>query len=121
MEEEARLRIWPGPEVGVGETLCEGKGGWPIAQSPILSTTITLSRSAKRSYEAMLDHYRKFAPHLNEPLYTRLAWPAWSVAEGYNGVGGAPRRYLAVGPPTRLGAVASSAFDPAHCRTVMAC
>ncbi|MBX2983349.1 MAG: hypothetical protein KF843_11800 [Flavobacteriales bacterium] len=47
------------------------KGGWAIAQSPILSTTITLSRLAKRGYEALLDHYRKVAPHLNEPLYTR--------------------------------------------------
>lgn len=47
------------------------KGGWAIAQSPILSTTITLSRLRKRGYEAMLDHYRKVAPHLNEPLYTR--------------------------------------------------
>jgi group II intron reverse transcriptase/maturase len=47
------------------------KGGWAIAQSPILNTTITLSRLAKRGYEALLDHYRKVAPHLNEPLYTR--------------------------------------------------
>jgi RNA-directed DNA polymerase len=39
--------------------------------SPILNTTITLSRLAKRGYEALLDHYRKVAPHLNEPLYTR--------------------------------------------------
>ena len=47
------------------------KGGWAIAQSPILSTTITLSRLHKRGYEALLDHYQKVAPHLNEPLYTR--------------------------------------------------
>ena len=47
------------------------KGGWAIAQSPILNTTITLSRLAKRGYEAMLAHYQKVAPHLNEPLYTR--------------------------------------------------
>jgi hypothetical protein len=26
---------------------------------------------AKCGYEALLDHYRKVAPHLNEPLYTR--------------------------------------------------
>ncbi len=68
------------------------KGGWAIAQSPVLSTTITLDRLAKRGYEALLDHYRKVAPHLNEPLYTRPAWPAQSVAEGYSGVRGAPRR-----------------------------
>lgn len=78
------------------------KGGWPIAQSPVLSTTITLERLAKRGYESMIDHYRKVAPHLNEPLYTRPAWPAQSVAEGYSGVRGAPRRRKAAGPPTRL-------------------
>jgi RNA-directed DNA polymerase len=47
------------------------KGGWAVAQSPILVTTITLDRLRKRGYEAMLDLYEKIAPHLNEPLYTR--------------------------------------------------
>ncbi len=47
------------------------KGGWAVAQSPILGTTITLNRLQKRGYEAMLDLYEKIAPHLNEPLYTR--------------------------------------------------
>lgn len=46
-------------------------GGWAVAQSPILGTTITLERLCKRGYEAMLDCYVKIAPHLNEPLYTR--------------------------------------------------
>jgi len=46
------------------------KGGWAIAQSPILGTTITLERLRKRGYEAMLELYEKIAPHLNEPLYT---------------------------------------------------
>jgi group II intron reverse transcriptase/maturase len=45
-------------------------GGWAVAQSPILVTTITLDRLRKRGYEAMLDLYVKIAPHLNEPLYT---------------------------------------------------
>ncbi len=49
------------------------KGGWAVAQSPILITTITLKRLAAKGYEAMLDHYKKVAPHLNEPLYTRPA------------------------------------------------
>ena len=31
----------------------------------------TLERLRKRGYEAMLEHYTKIAPHLNEPLYTR--------------------------------------------------
>ncbi len=46
-------------------------GGWAVAQSPILVTTITLERLCKRGYEAMLTVYEKIAPHLNEPLYTR--------------------------------------------------
>jgi len=47
------------------------KGGWAVAQSPILTTTITLERIRSRGYEAMLTLYEKIAPHLNEPLYTR--------------------------------------------------
>ena len=46
-------------------------GGWAVAQSPILITTITLERLRKRGYEALLTYYEKVAPHLNEPLYTR--------------------------------------------------
>lgn len=38
------------------------KGGWAIAQSPIMTTTITLERLAKRGYESMLDHYKKIRP-----------------------------------------------------------
>ena len=48
-----------------------GKGGWAVAQSPILGTTITLERLRKRGYESMLDYYPKVSPQLNEPLYTR--------------------------------------------------
>mgnify|MGYP000022016803 CR=1 FL=1 len=47
------------------------KGGWAVAQSPILITTITLERLAKRGYQAMLDYYLKVSPQFNEPLYTR--------------------------------------------------
>lgn len=46
-------------------------GGWAVAQSPILVTTITMERLCKRGYESMLSYYEKVAPHLNEPLYTR--------------------------------------------------
>jgi group II intron reverse transcriptase/maturase len=46
-------------------------GGWAVAQSPILVTTITLERLRRRGYEALLCYYTKIAPHLNEPLYTR--------------------------------------------------
>jgi hypothetical protein len=44
-------------------------GGWAVAQSPILITTITLERLKKRGYEALFDYYLSIAPHLNEPLY----------------------------------------------------
>ena len=46
-------------------------GGWAVAQSPIMVTTITLERLHKRGYEPMLDYYLKVSPQLNEPLYTR--------------------------------------------------
>lgn len=47
------------------------KGGWAIAQSPILTTTITLERLKKRGYQSMLDYYASVSPQLNEPLITR--------------------------------------------------
>ena len=46
-------------------------GGWAIAQSPILGTTITLDRLNKRGYISSLDIYKRISPQLNEPLYTR--------------------------------------------------
>jgi RNA-directed DNA polymerase len=46
-------------------------GGWAVAQSPILVTTITLKRLVQRGYESMLDYYEKVSPQFNEPLYTR--------------------------------------------------
>ena len=46
-------------------------GGWAVAQSPILVTTITLKRLARRGYEPLLDYYLKVSPQFNEPLYTR--------------------------------------------------
>ncbi len=46
------------------------KGGWAVAQSPILVTTITLSRLVRRGYESMLMYYQsvnpsKLTPELN--------------------------------------------------------
>lgn len=38
-------------------------GGWAVAQSPILGTTITLSRLRRKGYESMLSYYRKTQPH----------------------------------------------------------
>lgn len=45
------------------------KGGWAVAQSPILTTTITLKRLQQRGYESLLDYYYKVAPQFSEPLY----------------------------------------------------
>lgn len=46
-------------------------GGWAIAQSPILGTTITIQRLKKRLYESLLDVYCRINPSLYEPPYTR--------------------------------------------------
>jgi len=46
-------------------------GGWAVAQSPILLTTITLKRLAKRGYQSMLEYYLKVSPSIVEPPYTR--------------------------------------------------
>jgi hypothetical protein len=40
------------------------KGGWAVAQSPMLVTTITLKRLVKRGYESLLDYYRKVSPQI---------------------------------------------------------
>jgi RNA-directed DNA polymerase len=46
-------------------------GGWAVAQSPILKTTLTISKLKKRGYEPMFDYYQKISFAYNEPLYTR--------------------------------------------------
>jgi group II intron reverse transcriptase/maturase len=50
-------------------------GGWAVAQSPILGTTITVERLCKRGYEALLTYYRKVALCYDEPLVTRPVRP----------------------------------------------
>lgn len=47
------------------------KGGWEVAQSPILNTTITIVRLKKRGYNALLDIYILLNPSVCEPPYTR--------------------------------------------------
>lgn len=46
------------------------KGGWAIAQSPILGTTITISRLKRRGYISMLELHLSFNPSRYEPPYT---------------------------------------------------
>ncbi len=47
------------------------KGGWAVAQSPILNSTITLKRLQQRGYLAMLGLYMELNPSIYEPPYTR--------------------------------------------------
>ena len=44
-------------------------GGWAIAQSPILVTTITLDRLKKRGYESMLELYKRITPLRRDSLF----------------------------------------------------
>jgi hypothetical protein len=69
------------------------KGGWAIAQSPILITTITLERLRKRGYESMNEYYEKVSPMFNEPLYTRPVLPV-PTRSGYSGVRASPCHVL---------------------------
>ena len=39
-------------------------GGWAVAQSPILGTTITVARLMKRGYEQMASYYQKLRPEI---------------------------------------------------------
>lgn len=46
------------------------KGGWAIAQSPILGTTITLKRLKQRGYQSLTDVYIELNPSFCEPPST---------------------------------------------------
>jgi RNA-directed DNA polymerase len=46
------------------------KGGWRIAQSPILTSTITLLRLKKKGYQSMQEINMELNPSLCEPPYT---------------------------------------------------
>ena len=45
-------------------------GGWAVAQSPILRTTITINRLKKRGFVSLVEYF-KLASIIVEPLYTR--------------------------------------------------
>jgi RNA-directed DNA polymerase len=64
-----------------------GKGGWSIAQSPILKSTITLQRLKKRGCQSMLEIYIELNPSLCEP--------AVYETPSYGGVRGVLRQFLA--------------------------
>jgi len=48
-------------------------GGWAVAQSPILGTTITISQLTKRGYESMLSYYKKVNPSSHIPSLFPIA------------------------------------------------
>jgi len=71
-EKKRRSLIRLGVEQGQAYAWSRSRmGGWAIAQSPILGTTITLNRLKKRDYLSLLEIYTEISPQLNEPLYTR--------------------------------------------------
>jgi group II intron reverse transcriptase/maturase len=45
------------------------KGGWAVAQSPILGTTITIKRLKKRGYTPMVELYNSISPNYNNSLF----------------------------------------------------
>ena len=57
-------------------------GGWAVAQSPILGTTIRVSLLKHRGYVSMIDYYSKNTKlRFGEPPYTRPVQPALSSVE----------------------------------------
>ncbi len=50
-------------------------GGWAVARSPILRTTITVDKLHKRGYQSLVEQCKQrapqFSPLFNEPPYTR--------------------------------------------------
>jgi hypothetical protein len=58
-----RLGVEPGKAYAWSRTRM---GGWATAQSPILGTTITLERLAKRGYIALLTFYKQTSPLYND-------------------------------------------------------
>ena len=65
-----RLGIDPGMAYAWSRTRM---GGWAVAQSPILGTTITISRLIARGYEPLLKHYRKVSPlFVKYPLFPMI-------------------------------------------------
>ena len=69
-EKKRRSLIRLGIEAGQAYAWSRSRmGGWAIAQSPILRTTITLARLKKRGYESMLDIYKQITPIRRDLLF----------------------------------------------------
>ena len=69
-EKKRRSLIRLGIEAGQAYAWSRSRmGGWAIAQSPILITTITLARLKKKGYESMLDIYKRITPLRRDLLF----------------------------------------------------
>ena len=86
-------------------------GGWAVAQSPIMVTTITLKRLIQRGYESLLSYYESVTPILNEPVSggRAVSQPIaigmqWSTRIGFRqiNVRGAHHPLIQEGPSARL-------------------
>ena len=51
----------PGSDRRSGRT---SMGGWAVAQSPILGTTLTVARLRKRGYKQIASYYQKLRPEI---------------------------------------------------------
>ena len=60
--EQGQAYAWKGKTRVLSQSVRWGMGGWAVAQSPILNTTITLSRLRRKGYESMLSYYLKTQP-----------------------------------------------------------
>jgi hypothetical protein len=69
-EKKRRSLIRLGIEAGQAYAWSRSRmGGWAIAQSPILRTTITLARLKKCDYQSMLDIYKQITPLRRDLLF----------------------------------------------------
>ena len=61
--ESFKVRAIAALQLGKDDALLAGRedtyGGWAVAGSPILKTTITVKRLKEKGYEPMLDYYHK--------------------------------------------------------------
>lgn len=66
------IRLGVNPEVAYSWSRTR-MGGWAVAQSPILGTTITIERLVKRGYESLSEWYLKVAPkYKSYPLFPNV-------------------------------------------------
>ena len=59
MEEEKPNSVGNRPRTGLWWSIPNRMGGWAVAQSPILGTTITIERLKKRDYISLVEYYKR--------------------------------------------------------------